>query len=52
MSNALPHRWALPEHAQLIGYWVHESVSDSLWYRLTEDLPEIIPRGAYPVCDV
>ncbi|CAD7704182.1 unnamed protein product, partial [Ostreobium quekettii] len=38
--------WAMPEHAQLIGTMVALGVDPVQWKRLTDELPEIIPRGA------
>lgn len=38
--------WAVPERAQQIGLMVAAGVDDVQWLRITNELPEIIPRGA------
>ncbi len=35
----------MPEHAELLGMMVYNSVSGNLWSRLMDDVTEIIPRG-------
>jgi tellurite resistance protein TehA-like permease/glutaredoxin/hemerythrin-like domain-containing protein len=37
--------WAVPERAHEIGLLVHRHVDQGLWLALTQELPEIIPRG-------
>jgi len=38
--------WAMPERAQHIGLMVACGVDDVQWRRISDELPEIIPRGA------
>ena len=38
--------WAMPERAQHIGIMVALGVDEVQWVRITNELPEIIPRGA------
>mmetsp|Transcript_45104 Transcript_45104/g.107234 ORF Transcript_45104/g.107234 Transcript_45104/m.107234 type:complete len:1042 (-) Transcript_45104:236-3361(-) len=37
--------WALPERAQHIGEMIYRGVEDHEWCAITQDVPEIIPRG-------
>ena len=38
--------WAMPERAQHVGVLVALGVDEVQWVRITNELPEIIPRGA------
>eukprot|EP00241_Pyramimonas_parkeae_P004658 CAMPEP_0114246674 /NCGR_PEP_ID=MMETSP0058-20121206/12600_1 /TAXON_ID=36894 /ORGANISM="Pyramimonas parkeae, CCMP726" /LENGTH=909 /DNA_ID=CAMNT_0001359899 /DNA_START=188 /DNA_END=2917 /DNA_ORIENTATION=- len=55
--NHLPHQqqrerfvrtwlWAMPESAQHVGLMVSLGVSPVMWYQLSQEIPDIVPRGA------
>lgn len=55
--NHLPHQqqrerfvrtwlWAMPESAQHVGLMVSLGVSPVMWYQLSKEIPDIVPRGA------
>jgi len=39
--------WAMPDRAQQIGLIVHRGVDSAMYAFLTDEIPEMIPRGAY-----
>ena len=39
--------WAMPENAQLIGRMVALGVDGVQWLRITNHIPELVPRGAH-----
>jgi len=39
--------WAMPENAQLIGRMVALGVDGVQWSRITNHIPELVPRGAH-----
>jgi hypothetical protein len=38
--------WALPERSQQLGFMLALGVDAVQWRRITDELPELIPRGA------
>lgn len=39
--------WAMPERAQHLGIILALGVDEVQWIRITNELPEIVPRGAH-----
>ncbi len=37
--------WAMPGRCQMIGLLASRGVTDTIWAQITQELPELIPRG-------